>query len=258
VVSLEHRLLLLEREGIAATLVLEFDERLRRSTPEEFTAHVFREALGVEAVLMGFDSAYGYERRGTYEYLHARERELGIEVRQTTAELVGGARVSSTLVREAIARWDLRRLEELLGRRFALLGRVVAGDGRGRKIGFPTANLDCGGGAVPPSGVYFAEVLRLGREPVDRSVEPLPAVVNIGERPTFAATAGAGVPAAEVTVEAHLLDLPRSTDLYGEYLEVVLLARHRDERRFASVDALVAQIECDVAARRELRAVRAR
>jgi riboflavin kinase/FMN adenylyltransferase len=257
VVSLEHRLLLLEREGVAATLVLEFDDALRSWSPEEFIDKVFRQALGTSAILMGFDSAFGFRRQGTFEYLLAKQDELGVEVRQCGARLLGDERVSSTLVREAIARWDLERLEGLLGRRFSLLGRVVPGDGRGRTIGFPTANLDLGLASVPPVGVYFAEVRRLGRgdsSAASSDSDLLPALVNIGRRPTFTsqqeAAQGEAFDSARDVVEVHLLDF--DADLYGEMLEVVILDRHRDERKFAGVDELVAQIGKDVDARRRL------
>jgi len=254
VVSLEHRLLLLEREGVAATLVLDFDDELRRWTPLEFFERVFRDALGTRALLMGFDSAFGFRREGTYEFLAERQAELDILVRRSEAEVRHGERPSSTLVRAAIADWNLARVEELLGRPFALLGQVVEGDGRGRSIGFPTANLDIGAASVPPVGVYFAEVRRLGTEPVepDEPAAALPALVNIGRRPTFTgakeAASGEAFDPARDTVEAHVLDL--DADLYGEYLEVVLLEKHRDELRFSGVAELVEQIGEDVSARR--------
>ena len=257
VVSLEHRLLLLEREGVAVTLVLDFDEELRSWSPDKFLARVFLRALGARAVLMGFDSAFGFRRQGTFDYLFANRDELGIEVRQCGARFVDGERVSSTLVREATARWDLERLGSLLGRPFSLLGRVVTGDGQGRRIGFPTANLDLGVAAVPPVGVYFAQVRRLGQGTAGVASSPddlLAAVVNIGRRPTLtggreAAQAEAFDPERDV-VEVHVLDL--DADLYGEMLEVVILDRHRDELKFAGVDELVEQIGRDVDARRRL------
>ncbi len=251
ILSLEHRLLLLAREGIAAALVLSFDRALSQWSAEEFVSRVVVDALGGRRLLMGFDSTFGRGKKGTFEHLSAKAGSLRIEVRQAGAERLDGERVSSTLVREAIQAGDLARLERLLGRRFSLVGRVLRGDGRGRTIGVPTANLDVLGSALPPSGVYFAEVSRLGgsleaaldagkgaRARPDAALE---AVVNIGKRPTFKDPS-----IARDTVEAHLVDW--SGDLYGEILEVHLLRWHREERRFRDAEALVKQIRADVQA----------
>jgi riboflavin kinase/FMN adenylyltransferase len=252
ILSLAHKLLLLERAGVAAAFVLPFTRALSLWSPEDFVTRIIRGATGADCLLMGFDSAFGRGRQGTFAYLAERAEALGVAVRQAGTARLDGERVSSTLVREAIRAGDLRRLERLLGRRFSFLGRVVRGDGRGRTIGFPTANLDLEGEAVLPAGVYFAEAACLGTSlaaaagspgnsagsPEKREVHG--ALVNIGTRPTFH---GAG---ASTVVEVHL---PGFTgDLYGEYLEVHFTERHRDEMKFPSAAALVAQIRADVAA----------
>lgn len=256
VISLEHRLLLLEREGIAATLVLHFDRELASWPPERFVADVLQGALGARRLLLGFDSAFGRGRRGTYEYLHERSAELELEVRRSDAVWLGNDRVSSTLVREALLGGDLDRARELLGRRFSVLGRVVHGDHRGASIGFPTANLDIGEAALLPRGVYFARAVRLGASPehaaaAGTSFEEMPAVMNVGRCPTFSgeeSERGAAFDPARDRVEVHILDF--RGELYGEWLEVHIERKHRDERRFPSVEALVEQIRADVEARR--------
>ena len=249
VLSLAHRLLLLERQGVEVVLLLEFTRELSTWSPEDFATKVFRDALGARHILMGFDAALGHERRGTFEYLSSRAGALGIVVRRASVEVLGGERVSSTIVRKAIQAGDLPALEKVLARRFSLLGRVVRGDGRGRSIGFPTANLDLEGAALVPGGVYFAEVTRLGRPSGPESLprcggaQRLPAVVNVGTCPTF------GKGGAADTVEVHIPDF--HGDLYGEYLEVHFLLRHREERKFPSAALLVDQIRADVDACRE-------
>jgi riboflavin kinase/FMN adenylyltransferase len=267
VVSLEHRLLLLEREDLAATLVLRFDRELASWSPETFVERVLRDALGVRRLLMGFDSAFGKGREGTFEYLRDRREALGLEVRQTSAELIDGERVSSTLIRSLVAAGDFERVERLLGRRYSLLGRVVAGDRRGRELGFPTANLDVREQLALPRGVYFAEVARLGSvlEPaeslpagrLERALDPgelLPAVVNVGRAPTLRAGIDAApddsFDPARDRVEVHVIDPPDEFDVYGEFLEVFVDLRHRSERRFESPAELRAAIANDVAARR--------
>jgi riboflavin kinase/FMN adenylyltransferase len=165
-----------------------------------------------------------------------------------------GERVSSTLVRRALLAADLPRLERLLGRRFSLLGRVIHGNGRGRDLGFPTANLDALGGAHPPPGVYFAEASLLGpsleaclEEPFKHGIGRVGAVVNIGTRPTFHERAAS-------SVEAHLVGW--NGDLYGKYVELFFLARHRDEQKFPSVEALTRRIRGDIEEFERFRAAR--
>jgi riboflavin kinase/FMN adenylyltransferase len=247
VLSLEYRLSLLERSGMAATLVLPFTRELSLWSSEDFVRRVFVGALGARHVLLGFDTAFGHQRQGTYSYLCSKAALLGVTFRQAPAEYLDGKRVSTTLVRQALRDGDLAGLERLLGRRFGVLGRVVRGQGRGRALGFPTANIDVGGVALPPRGVYFAEVERRGGAAVESPAsDRLGAVLNIGLRPTFEGQPGSG---NRESVEAHLVDF--SGDLYGEVLEVRFLARHRDEVRFPSVSDLVEHIRRDVAAFRE-------
>ena len=248
ILSLDHRLLLLARAGVACTLVLDFDPALSRLSADEFVRRVFRDRLGAGGLLMGFDGAFGHKKQGTFEYVSRQAKSLGIVVRKAGVESLRGERVSSTLVREAIRSGDLGRLEGLLGRPFSVLGRVRKGEGRGRTLGFPTANIDTGDEALPPRGVYFAESERLGLSFVEclktaktsvSSSDRLGSVVNIGRCPTFNAES-----TARSLVEAHLLDWEGG--LYDEYLEVHLLARHRDEKKFPSPAALVEQIHEDV------------
>lgn len=259
IVSLEHRLLLLEREGVDTTLVLRFEPELAAWSPETFIERVLQGALDARGLLLGFDSAFGKGRRGDWEYLSARRNELGLELRKVDAEYVEGERVSSSLIRTLLHSSRLDRVAQLLGRPFSLLGRVVAGDARGRELGFPTANLDIGPATSLPRGVYFVDVLRLGPAPDGLPREPhllrmYAGVVNIGSAPTVRGETVDGGSAERAfdpaldRVEVHLLDVEE--DLYGEYLELFVMRWHRPERRFANVGELVAQIERDVEARR--------
>jgi riboflavin kinase/FMN adenylyltransferase len=233
ITSLPHRLLLLEREGVDATIVLHFDERLRDMSAERFIDEILVGRIGVRALVLGPDGHFGKDRRGDFDFAKARLAPLGVPVeRVEPVKLADGRVVSSSSIREAVARHDIPASEELLGRPPALYGTVVRGDGRGRTLGFPTANLDLAGELRPGRGVYGASVAIDGR--------PWPAVVNIGGRPTFH-------PEGDVAdaVEVHVIGF--SGDLYGRALEVRLLGRLRDERRFAGAEKLKAQIAADVA-----------
>jgi riboflavin kinase/FMN adenylyltransferase len=230
-----QKLELLEQNGVDVVGMLRFDETLRRMPPDEFIERVIVGAMQASVVVVGRDFRFGFERAGDVDLLSRRGEELGFRVQGV--DLFGGAvPVSSTSVRRALDTGDVVSAARMLGRRFELMGPVVAGDRRGRSIGYPTANV-----AVPPStllprqGVYSVAVAH------DRDM--LNGVVNIGVRPTF----GAG----RVTVEVHILDF--EGDLYGDELRLQFVDRIRGEQRFGSIEELVSQIETDVAvARRHL------
>ena len=232
--SLPHRLALLAREGVDTTVVLRFDDAMRETPAEQFVDDVLVRRLGVRAVLLGHDTRFGHDRRGDAALLRRVLGPRGVPVHAIEpVTLDDGTVVSSTAIRAAVARGDFDAAARLLGRPPALFGRVVRGDGRGRTLGLPTANLDLAGELRPGRGVYAARVR------VDGT--PRAALVNIGGRPTF-------FPEGEAadTVEVHVLDLSHDTDLYGQSLEVVLLARVRDEIRFRGPAELRAQVDRDV------------
>lgn len=256
ILSTRHKLLLLERENIDATLVLPFDKAMSQWSVEKFVQKVFHDALGCHHFLLGFDSTIGHKRRGDFEYLSSHAEELEISVRQSEPLLVDETRISSTLVRDAILRGQLDSVRKITNRYYSILGRVVAGDGRGKSLGFPTANLEVEVGAAPPNGVYFAHVQRVLTASGEESpVHDCPALVNVGRRPTFTSTStrpeephSAFNPERD-RIEAHLLDY--SGDLYGAWLEIQFLAIHRPEKRFDHVEDLVEQIRLDEQAFRE-------
>lgn len=233
VTSLPHRLLLLERAGVDATVVLHFDEALRDLSAEDFVEEILVARIGVRALVLGHDSHFGKDRRGDFELASRLLAPRGIPVeRVEPVRMPDGRIVSSSEIRSAVARHELALSEDLLGRPPALFGTVVRGDGRGRTLGFPTANLDLGGELRPSRGVYGASLAIDGRT--------WPAVVNIGGRPTFHPEGDAAD-----TVEVHVIGF--SGDLYGRSLEVRMFGRLRDERRFSGAEELRAQIARDVA-----------
>lgn len=243
--GLDHRVLLLGRAGVDGVVVLPFREVASWSA-REFVERVLVEALGAAWVLVGADHRFGRGREGDLALLQALGAELGFQAEEVELELEDGV-ISSTAIREALAAGDLARAEALLGRPVACLGRVVPGDQRGRTLGFPTANLALPAGVILPArGVYVAQARVT--DPRTGAAEPtLPAVLNVGRRPTF----GDDDPDL---CEVHLLEGGR--DLYGEHLEVELLQRLRGEQRFSGPQALREQIARDVAAARELLAAR--
>lgn len=244
--SLEHRLELFRRAGIAHTVALTFDEDLRNVPAESFAREFLGARLGARRFVLGFDSKFGRGREGTPERL----REWGLDVVVVPKVIVADRPVSSTAIREAVELGDLDGAARMLGRPVAVYGDVVAGDGRGRSIGFPTANLDLHHELHPPPGVYAcrAKIVRGGPfDPADHG-RRFSAVTNVGFRPTFTKSteANAGVP----LVEVHLLDF--EGDLYGRHLELEFHAFLRTERRFPDLDALRAAIALDVERSRAL------
>jgi riboflavin kinase/FMN adenylyltransferase len=234
--SLDARLKRLADLGIDHTLVLTFDHAMAEMSAEEFIEEILWDALHVRAMYVGPYTAFGRGRGGDVRVLASIGRQLGYDVGEVEPVFIGGARVSSSRVRRAVIEGELSEVAQLLGRHHQVTGTVVTGDGRGRTIGVPTANLRTDGGLLPPNGVYAAwAMLPEGRQP---------AVVNVGVRPTFGES-------GPVTVEAHLIGY--SGDLYGEELTLAMVQRIRGESRFPDVDALVRQIKRDVkAAKRAL------
>lgn len=234
--TLEHRLELFRRAGIQHALALRFDEQLRQVSAEDFVASIAVRGLAARAFVLGFDSKFGRERRGTPTLL----RELGFDVTVVDKVQVGQRAVSSTAIREAVELGDLDGAAAMLGRSVSVLGEVVHGDALGRQIGFPTANLDLHHELHPPPGVYFGWA---GLYNEGRVEHCFGAVANIGFRPTL------GGPAPDrPRVEIHLLDF--RGDLYGAHIEMVFLGRLRAETRFADLEQLKAQIARDILAAR--------
>jgi riboflavin kinase/FMN adenylyltransferase len=228
---------LLEAAGVAATLMLTFDDELRSLTPEQFVDRILVGALHARVVFVGDDFRFGVRGSGTVDTLRELGATRGLEVVSIDdVRLGGGRRASSTWIRELLEAGDVRRAGELLGREPAVRGVVVHGEQRGRELGFPTANLAPDSeGYVPADGVYAARVL------IGDVV--FPAAVSVGHNPTFT-----GVP--EKQVEAHLLDV--SLDLYGQEITVMFVDWVRGNVAFEGIEALVEHIRADVVRTREV------
>ena len=235
--TVEQKAEILGGLGLDRLVVLPFTLELSRQSPEDFARLVLQGALGAKAVVVGVGFRFGHRRSGDVRLLAELGERLGFRVQAIEPLLHEGAPISSSRIREALARADVEAARALLGRPFFVDGRVVAGQGRGRTIGVPTANLELLNETLPGGGVYACRCS--GREPASG---PWNAVVNVGRRPTF----GGG----ETTVEAHLLDF--EGDLYGRMLRLQFLERLREERRFPGAEALVAQIREDIVRARAL------
>lgn len=229
IVSQARKLELLEASGVKAVIVQPFSMDYARTTPLAFEQSLF-DGVGATTIVVGYDFTYGQKRAGTVETLEAAASTRGAQVKTVKAVSLEGVVVSSSKVREYVLEGRVEAAARLLGRPFDLDGVVVPGAGRGRTIGFPTANIDTANELRPAAGVYAVRVRVIG-EDVRRG-----GAANIGVKPTF----GGG----EVTIEAHLFDF--AGDLYGKRLRVEFLERLRPEKRFASASELSSQIARDL------------
>jgi riboflavin kinase/FMN adenylyltransferase len=233
--SLTRRIELLGNLGIDRVVVVTFDEDRATQEPSSFVEELLVGELGATTIVVGENFRFGRARRGDVALLEALATQLGYVVEPVALDASDGEAISSSRIREAVARGDVVDAAAMLGRPHELEGTVIKGDGRGRGLGFPTANLEARNGLVVPAvGIYAGTWTR-------PSGEHHAAAVSVGRRPTF-------YDDADVLVEAYLLDF--DDDLYGEAGRVSFVTRLRGEERFESVDKLVAQIGHDVEATR--------
>jgi riboflavin kinase/FMN adenylyltransferase len=230
----EERLALITAAGVQTVLVLRFTETLARMEAEAFVKDVLLGRLRAREVVVGFNHTFGRGARGDARLLQALGDRLGFAARVVPPFYVDGVPVSSSEIRAALGRGDLERAARYLGRPYDVGGRVVEGAGRGRGLGFPTANVEADRPILLATGVYAAYA--------DVEGTHHRAVVNIGVRPTF----GEATP----VMEAHLLDF--TGQLYGRSIRLTFTRRLREERRFAGPEALREQIGRDVAAARSV------
>ncbi len=218
--------------GVARLLVLRFDRRLQGMSTEAFIDELLVSGLGVRHLVIGDDFRFGAGRSGNFATLQAAGQVHGFSVAATPSFLMGGERVSSTRVRGLLEDNALDAAERLLGWRFTMCGRVIAGEQLGRKLGVPTANIGLNG-RPPLEGVYAADVRFRGRWH--------PAVASVGTRPTVDGT--------RPVLEVHVLDY--ADNLYGERLEVRFVAWLRGQTKFPDIDALRRAMEADINAARD-------
>lgn len=228
--TLPKKIEILEQLGVDAVVFARFDAYLQQMSPDAFVRQVLLQRLHARHVIIGYDWQFGKGRSGNAEALKQLGNQNRFGVTIVGPVQLHGKPVHSTRVREAIAASHLDLASELLGRRYSIMGEVVKGQGRGRQIGFPTANIDAGNQMLPPSGVYAIQVK------LERCM--FEGVLNMGTRPTF--------DGEKFQIESHLFDFERM--VYGKKIEIFFIEKIRDEQRFPNPEMLVAQIKQDVAA----------
>ncbi len=227
--TLEEKLDLLEEYGLPAVLIIPFTREFSRTTYDEFVRKYLVDILRVKKMVIGHDHHFGRNREGHEAQLREFGRKYGFEVEALEPYFVDGEIVSSTRIREYLMRGEIKRANRLLGRYYSVRGKVVEGDHRGRKLGFPTANIRLTHlyKLLPRNGVYAVEVrLKNG---------VYKGMMNIGHRPTFNFD--------PLTLEVHIINFTGS--IYGEDIEVAFKDFVREERQFRSAEELREQLQKD-------------
>ncbi len=247
----EYKFYLLKEFGIDLCFYLPFDEEFSKMDAVDFVENILHEQLKVREVCLGFNAYFGHERRGNANLMRQLASQYGFEFEEIEAVKTTGDFVSSSRVRSLIQNGQLDLAAACLGRPFSFLGEVVHGSGRGKKLGFPTANLKIENETMPPAGVYLVSVRQLvlnekileqGKTEfqIVSSGPWLQGVMNYGFRPTFRQFDTI----SEMKAEVFCLDF--DGDLYGRTLEVVFHRQLRPEKSFETPELLQKQIEEDV------------
>ncbi|MDN5881899.1 MAG: bifunctional riboflavin kinase/FAD synthetase, partial [Nitrosospira sp.] len=232
--SLREKLELLAAAGVERVQVCRFNFDFARISAEDFIVHILQRGLAVRWMLVGDDFRFGARRAGDFAMLKAFSAKCGFDVEEMPGYTVNGLRVSSTAVREALASGDLGLVKRLLGRSYSISGRVVNGDKLGKKIGFPTANIQLKHNRPPLSGIFAVEVQ--GAVELS-SLRAMRGVASLGVRPTIHEH---GNP----VLEAHLFDFDQ--EIYGRHLRVHFLHKLRNEEKYPDLITLAKQIGRDV------------
>lgn len=234
--SLREKLEILRGLGVGHVHVCRFTRAFAALSAEEFVGRILVDGLKARYVLVGDDFRFGARRAGDFDFLVRAGALHGFQAEALQTVEAAGQRASSTAVRESLAEGDLAMAAQLLGRPYSISGRVVGGDQLGRKIGYPTANIQLKHNRPPLTGIFAVRVQGLERP-------DWPGVASLGTRPTVHAN---GRP----TLEVHLFDFTQS--IYRRHLRVEFLHKLRDEAKFPSLEALIAQIDADARQAREL------
>ena len=219
---------LIEEAGIDVMFIIPFTDEFHLFSPERFVENILVQKLGIKGLIVGYDFKFGKGGKGNVKYLAAKSTQYGFFFDIQEAITLDNEKVGSNRIRRMIQEGDVKKAGLHLGRPYMIGGTVMAGDGRGRTIGFPTINLQTEFPLIPGRGVYVSSVEIGGKR--------LPAVTNIGFNPTF--------DGQSLTIETYIMDF--SQDLYNQKVALYFLDRIRDEVKFSSVDELKDRIRKDV------------
>ena len=247
ITSLPHRLILLAKLGVDATLVLNFTRKLSQLPAEDFLSKLIK-TVNPAGVVVTDNISFGRNRGGNIQTLKAILDRHKIPLKIIKTLKYKGQTISSSLIRQAVKNGDLKTAQKMLGRPVAILGTVVHGEGRGRKLGFPTANLNPHHEILPNRGVYIARAFCL--KECDKLTRPFKALVNIGVKPTFHPRLKRPIENIEVFLLNY--DIKKYGSLYGQDILVEIIRHLRPEKKFATPDLLIRQINKDIQRAKEI------
>ncbi|MBU4343139.1 MAG: bifunctional riboflavin kinase/FAD synthetase, partial [Candidatus Omnitrophica bacterium] len=227
--SLDHRLKLIKEMGVDRVSVIRFTRKLSSMSPDDFIREVLIRRFNVKTLVVGRNFLFGHRHKGDFVFLKKMGRKYGFRVIGVKPVKLKNKNISSTRIRKTIESSDLKNAALMLARPVTVLGTVVRGRRVGRKLGFPTANINPHHEAIPQSGVYAVDVMLLNKK--------YRGILNIGTRPTF----GKG---AEPTIELHIFNFNKN--IYGKDIEIIFNRKIRNEKRFSSIEALKRQIQKDI------------
>lgn len=227
--GVQQKMRLLRAANVDRVLILRFTRELAQLSAEGFLTRILLDRLKTRKLVVGYNHAFGEGRKGTIDYLNEVKEQFGFNLEVVGPYIIDGENVSSSKIRHALEEGDVEKARRFLGRPYCLSGTVVSGEGRGRKLRFPTANLEPvpKNRVIPKVGVYAVAV--------ELDKEVYPGMMNVGTRPTF----GKG----DMTVEVHLSNF--NGDLYGKRINTQILKRLREETRYDSVQDLIDQLDKD-------------
>lgn len=227
-ISMEHRIRLIKELGVDFFLVINFTKSIAMTPPEDFVKNILIQKVGIKSLIVGKNFLFGRNGKGNFNLLKKAGKVYGFKLIGVEPVKLKGLVVSSTRIRKKIEKGDLKNASLMLGRPVTVLGTVVRGRGVGKKLGFPTANIDPHHEAIPPSGVYAVDV-KIGKE-------NFKGVLNIGTRPTFGK-------ATDPVIELHIFNFKKH--IYGKDAEIIFKRKIRNEKRFSSIEELRKQIALD-------------
>jgi riboflavin kinase/FMN adenylyltransferase len=230
----EEKIKLFEKLGIDVLVKIPFTLEFAKMSPGDFVKGILCDMLGAKEIFVGFNYRFGRGREGNIATLKALGERLGFTVREVEQVSLNGEVISSTKIRHLLRDGEVEHAARLLGRTYTITGIVVKGDGRGKSLGFPTANIAPKHSIIPAHGVYAVRLFVR-----DRFYD---GIANIGMRPTFDKNV--------LTIEVHVFDFDE--DIYGEDISLYFIGKIRDEKKFGSADELIRQIRRDVGIARDL------
>jgi riboflavin kinase/FMN adenylyltransferase len=229
--TLKEKINLFKKYGIDHLIIYTFDKEFSELSYSEFVEKILVEKIGTHCLVVGYDHKFGKNREGGFEYLKNCARKFNFEIERLDALLVDTDSVSSTKIRNALQNGEIEKANQYLGYRFTLHGKVVEGKQMGRKLGYPTANIEASDKykIIPGYGVYAVKIELNGAD--------YKGMLNIGTRPTFNNNAD------NRSIEVNIFDF--EADVYGKEITLQFAGKIRDEQKFGSIEMLVNQLEKD-------------